>query len=153
MGSYLRRYSHRTALSDSRLLSLDGESVELSYKDYRDGDQRKVMMLSGEELLRRFLLHVLQKTSCACAISASWPIAAVLSACRPSARRPARCKRVPLQSCQLSRAPQVLRGGLRSGLCEHGLIKNKVVNSAYNVSISVLLHSSAKALFLIVLLT
>ncbi|WPL16838.1 Putative transposase [Thiorhodovibrio winogradskyi] len=58
---YLGRYSHRTALSDSRLLSFDGESVELSYKDYRDGDQRKVMTLSGEELLRRFLLHVLPK--------------------------------------------------------------------------------------------
>ncbi|MBK5965420.1 IS91 family transposase [Thiocystis minor] len=58
---YLGRYSHRTALSDSRLLSFDGESVELSYKDYRDGDRRKVMTLSGEELLRRFLLHVLPK--------------------------------------------------------------------------------------------
>ncbi|NEV65444.1 transposase, partial [Thiorhodococcus minor] len=35
--------------------------VELSYKDYRDGDRRKVMTLSGQELLRRFLLHVLPK--------------------------------------------------------------------------------------------
>lgn len=58
---YLGRYSHRTALSDRRLLSFDGETVELSYKDYRDGDRRKVMTLSGAELLRRFLLHVLPK--------------------------------------------------------------------------------------------
>ena len=58
---YLGRYSHRIALSDSRLLDFDGESVELSYKDYRDGDRRKVMPLSGEELIRRFLLHVLPK--------------------------------------------------------------------------------------------
>jgi hypothetical protein len=31
------------------------------YKDYRDGDRQKVMTLSAEELLRRFLLHVLPK--------------------------------------------------------------------------------------------
>jgi len=58
---YLGRYSHRIALSDSRLLDFDGESVELAYTDYRDGDRRKVMTLSGEELIRRFLLHVLPK--------------------------------------------------------------------------------------------
>ena len=57
---YLGRYSHRVALSDSRLLSFDGESVELAYKDYRDGGQ-KTMTLTGEELVRRFLLHVLPK--------------------------------------------------------------------------------------------
>jgi len=58
---YLGRYSHRIALSDARLIDFDGESVALRYKDYRDGDRQKVMMLSGEELLRRFLLHVLPK--------------------------------------------------------------------------------------------
>jgi hypothetical protein len=58
---YLGRYSHRIALSDGRLLAFDGESVRLAYKDYRDGDRQKVMTLSAEELLRRFLLHVLPK--------------------------------------------------------------------------------------------
>ena len=58
---YLGRYSHRIALSDGRLLGFDGESVRLAYKDYRDGDRQKVMALSAEELLRRFLLHVLPK--------------------------------------------------------------------------------------------
>jgi hypothetical protein len=58
---YLGRYSHRIALSDRRLLDFDGTSVQLSYKDYRDGDRRKVMTLAAEELLRRFLLHVLPK--------------------------------------------------------------------------------------------
>jgi hypothetical protein len=58
---YLGRYSHRIALSDSRLLSFDGESVELAYKDYRDGGQHKTATLTGEELVRRFLLHVLPK--------------------------------------------------------------------------------------------
>jgi len=56
---YLGRYSHRTALTDGRLLGFDGEQVHLAYKDYRDGDKRKVMTLDAEELLRRFLLHVL----------------------------------------------------------------------------------------------
>lgn len=58
---YLGRYRHRIALSDHRLLDFDGESVALAYKDYRDGDRRKVMALAGEELIRRFLLHVLPK--------------------------------------------------------------------------------------------
>jgi hypothetical protein len=58
---YLGRYSHRIALADSRIKAFDGESAQLSYKDYRDGDRRKVMTLTGEELLRRFLLHVLPK--------------------------------------------------------------------------------------------
>nr|WP_276568914.1 transposase [Thiococcus pfennigii] len=48
-------------MSDARLVDFDGESVTLRYKDYRDGARGKVMRLSGEELLRRFLLHVLPK--------------------------------------------------------------------------------------------
>jgi hypothetical protein len=56
---YLGRYSHRIALPDRRLLGFDGESVDLSYKDYRDGNRRKVMTLTWQELIRRFLLHVL----------------------------------------------------------------------------------------------
>ena len=58
---YLGRYSHRIALSDARILSLDENQVRLDSKDYRDGNRHKVLTLSGEELLRRFLLHVLPK--------------------------------------------------------------------------------------------
>jgi hypothetical protein len=57
---YLGRYSHRIALSDQRLLSFANGEVELAYQDYRDGGH-KVMTLTGGELLRRFLLHVLPK--------------------------------------------------------------------------------------------
>lgn len=57
---YLVRYSHRIALSDGRILAFEDGSVDLAYKDYRDG-QKKRMHLPGEELLRRFLLHVLPK--------------------------------------------------------------------------------------------
>ena len=58
---YLARYTHRIALDNRRLLGIDDDQVLLSYKDYRDGDKRKVLKLDGEELIRRFLLHVLPK--------------------------------------------------------------------------------------------
>lgn len=55
---YLSRYTHRIALSEQRLLTMNNEHVALRWKDYRDGKQ-KVMQLSGVELIRRFLQHVL----------------------------------------------------------------------------------------------
>lgn len=58
---YLARYSHRIALSDARLRGHDADGVALRYKDYRDGGKHKVMQLTGEELIRRYLLHVLPK--------------------------------------------------------------------------------------------
>lgn len=59
--AYLARYSHRIALSEHRLVAMDEEHVAFRYKAYRDGDQQKVMWLSGSEFIRRFLLHVLPK--------------------------------------------------------------------------------------------
>jgi hypothetical protein len=59
--AYLARYTHRTALTDGRLLDLEGDRVGLRYKDYRDHDRHKVLALSGEEFIRRFLLRVLPK--------------------------------------------------------------------------------------------
>jgi hypothetical protein len=58
--AYLSRYTHRTALSDQRLIGIRGDQVGLRYLDYRD-NQRKSLWISGGELLRRFLLHVLPK--------------------------------------------------------------------------------------------
>jgi hypothetical protein len=61
--AYLGRYSHRIALSDRRLLNFDEEdnTVDVRYQDYRDGRRHQVMTLTGEELIRRFLLQVLPK--------------------------------------------------------------------------------------------
>ncbi len=56
---YLGRYTHRTAISNERLLSAEGDSVRFRYKDYAHGARRKVMRLEGVEFLRRFALHVL----------------------------------------------------------------------------------------------
>ena len=55
---YLGRYTHRVAISNSRILSFDGQSVSFSWKDYKDGNKSKVMTLDAAEFSRRFLLHV-----------------------------------------------------------------------------------------------
>jgi hypothetical protein len=55
---YISRYTHRFAISNSRLLSLDEGQVSFHWRDYRD-DQIKVMTISAVEFLRRFLQHVL----------------------------------------------------------------------------------------------
>jgi hypothetical protein len=56
---YLGRYTHRTAISNERLLSTHAQTVRFRYKDYAHGDRRKVMELPAGEFLRRFTLHVL----------------------------------------------------------------------------------------------
>lgn len=59
--TYLSRYAYRTAISNSRVLSVTAEGVTISYKDYDDGCKVKTMQLDGEEFVRRFLMHVLPK--------------------------------------------------------------------------------------------
>jgi Putative transposase/Transposase zinc-binding domain len=59
---YLARYTHRVAISNSRLISLDNKGVTFKWKDYRlEGAERysKVMTLDTNEFIRRFLMHVL----------------------------------------------------------------------------------------------
>lgn len=58
---YLGRYSHRVAISNGRLVSMDAGQVRFRYKDYADGHQFKVMTVAAAEFIRRFLLHVLPK--------------------------------------------------------------------------------------------
>jgi hypothetical protein len=59
--AYLARYTHRVAISNSRLIACDADGVSFRWKDYRHkGRQRiKVLRLSVDEFIRRFLLHVL----------------------------------------------------------------------------------------------
>ena len=56
---YLGRYTHRVALSNNRILAVENGQVTFSYRDRRDKDRLKSMTLDAEELIRRFLLHVL----------------------------------------------------------------------------------------------
>jgi hypothetical protein len=59
--AYLSRYTHRVAISNSRLISLDDRGVTFKWKDYRakQRDRQKVMTLATGEFIRRFLMHVL----------------------------------------------------------------------------------------------
>jgi hypothetical protein len=63
--AYLSRYTHRVAISNSRLLAMDERGVTFRWKDYRANNARrgktthKAMTLSPQEFMRRFLLHVL----------------------------------------------------------------------------------------------
>jgi len=56
---YVGRYTHRVAISNNRLLDIEDGQVQFRYKDYRNRSQQKVMPLSADEFIRRFLLHVL----------------------------------------------------------------------------------------------
>ncbi len=56
---YLGRYTHRIAISNNRLLECKDGRVTFTYKDYKHEQKRKVMTLSADEFLRRFLFHVL----------------------------------------------------------------------------------------------
>jgi hypothetical protein len=56
---YVGRYTHRVAISNNRLVSMDNGKVRFRWKDYRDGSRQKTMSLDGGEFIRRFLIHVL----------------------------------------------------------------------------------------------
>jgi hypothetical protein len=59
---YLARYTHRVAISNHRLLSIDSEHVTFRWKDYAHNSKCRAMTLTAEEFLRRFLQHVLPKS-------------------------------------------------------------------------------------------
>jgi hypothetical protein len=59
--AYLGRYTHRVAISNHRLLSLQHGEVTFSWRDNRHGQLRSTMTLSADEFMRRFLLHVLPR--------------------------------------------------------------------------------------------
>ena len=58
---YLARYTHRVAITNHRLVAFDGERVTFRWKDYAQGNKKRMMTLAAPEFLRRFLLHVLPR--------------------------------------------------------------------------------------------
>jgi hypothetical protein len=56
---YVGRYTHRVAISNDRLLDIENGEVRFRWKDYRDNNRQKTLMLTADEFIRRFLLHVL----------------------------------------------------------------------------------------------
>ncbi len=57
---YLGRYTHRIALSNSRIISMNEHSVTFTVKDTKNGGQKN-LTLKGTEFIRRFLMHILPK--------------------------------------------------------------------------------------------
>jgi hypothetical protein len=57
--AYLGRYTHRVAIANSRIVTIENDQVAFRWKDYRHHDKAKVMTLAADEFIRRFLLHTL----------------------------------------------------------------------------------------------
>jgi predicted Zn-ribbon and HTH transcriptional regulator len=56
---YLGRYTHRVAISNKRIVNLAKDTVTFKWRDYKDDNKYKVMTLSADEFIRRFLIHIL----------------------------------------------------------------------------------------------
>lgn len=56
---YLARYTYKIAISNHRLLKLEGDQVSFHYRDYSNGNRLRIMTLYVLEFIRRFLMHVL----------------------------------------------------------------------------------------------
>ena len=56
---YLGRYTHRIAISNHRIINVEDGRVSFWWRDYADGNKKKIMALDAPEFIRRFLLHVL----------------------------------------------------------------------------------------------
>ena len=61
MVDYLARYTHRIAISNGRLLTMEDDRIAFRYKDYLDHSRLKTQWLDGHEFVRRFLMHILPK--------------------------------------------------------------------------------------------
>ena len=58
---YLGQYTHRIAITNQRILNIEGSKVTFIAKDYRDGAAKKPVTLDGVEFLRRFTMHILPR--------------------------------------------------------------------------------------------
>ena len=56
---YLGRYTHRIAISNNRIVGMNDGKVSFNWRDYKDGNKIKLLTLTSDEFIRRFLLHVL----------------------------------------------------------------------------------------------
>lgn len=55
---YMSRYTHRSAISNSRIISIDNNTIKFRYKDYKNDSKIKTMKLSTDEFIKRFLYHI-----------------------------------------------------------------------------------------------
>ena len=55
---YMARYTHKSAIANSRIVSIDNNTIRFKYKDYKDKSKQKIMKLSSDEFIKRFLYHI-----------------------------------------------------------------------------------------------
>jgi len=58
---YLGRYTHRVAITNNRILSIEGDEVTFNYRDRSDENKVKALTLKATEFIRRYLLHILPR--------------------------------------------------------------------------------------------
>lgn len=56
---YLGRYTHRVAISNNRIVSIENGNITFKWRDYKDKGKCKLMTISADEFIRRFLIHIL----------------------------------------------------------------------------------------------
>jgi hypothetical protein len=56
---YLGRYTHRVAISNTRIVSIKNGNVTFKWRDYKDKSKCKLITISADEFIRRFLIHIL----------------------------------------------------------------------------------------------
>jgi len=57
--NYLSRYTHRTAISNDRIINVDDKNVTFTWKDYKNNYAKQTIILTGEKFLRLFCMHIL----------------------------------------------------------------------------------------------
>jgi hypothetical protein len=111
---YLGAYTHCVAISNHRLVALSDGQVTFRWRDSAHGNKKKLMALPVDEFLRRFLLHVLPRASCASATSASWLTANAPSCCPCASNCYAAPPETHLQRSLHLRLNPTHAGGVRS---------------------------------------
>lgn len=56
---YLGRYTHRVAISNNRIINIENDTVTFKWRDYKDSSKCKLMTVSADEFIRRFVIHIL----------------------------------------------------------------------------------------------
>ncbi|MBU3153664.1 IS91 family transposase [Clostridium estertheticum] len=56
---YLGRYTHRVAISNNRIINIENDNVTFKWRDYKDSSKCKLMTVSADEFIRRFIIHIL----------------------------------------------------------------------------------------------
>ncbi len=55
---YMAKYTHKSAIANSRIISIDNNVIRFKYKDYKDNSKNKIMKLSSDEFIKRFFYHI-----------------------------------------------------------------------------------------------